>query len=54
MTYPFIPIGILALFIIYILYLLIVKKDIKKFKEVLYPGLFFLAIWGIIYYFWLM
>lgn len=30
MTYPFIPIGLIAIYIVYVLYLLIVKKDIKK------------------------
>jgi FtsH-binding integral membrane protein len=51
MTYPFIPIGLIAIFIAYVLYLLIVKKDIKKVKSVLYIGLFFIAIWVVIYYF---
>ena len=51
MMYPFIPIGLTAVFIVYVLYLLIIKKDIKKLKTVLYPGLFFIAIWAVIYYF---
>ncbi len=51
MTYPFIPIGLIAVFIVYILYLLIIKKDIKKLKSVLYPGLFFIVIWAVIYFF---
>ena len=51
MMYPFIPIGLIAVFIVYVLYLLIIKKDIKKLKTVLYPGLFFIAIWAVIYYF---
>jgi hypothetical protein len=54
MTYPLISIGLITLFIAYILYLLLIKKDLKKFKTVLYPGLFFIAIWAIIYYFLLM
>lgn len=49
MTRPLIPIGIIAVFIIYVLYLLIIKKDVKQLKTVLFPGLF----WAAIYYFWL-
>lgn len=51
MTYPFIPIGLIAVFILYILYLFVFKKDIQKVKTILYPGLFFIAVWAIIYYF---
>lgn len=51
MTYPFIPIGLITIFIVYVLYLLIFKKDIKKINSILYPGLFFVAIWGVIYFF---
>ena len=51
MTYPFIPIGLIAIFIVYVLYLLLIKKDIKKLKSNLNPGLFFIAIWVVIYYF---
>ena len=51
MTYSFIPIGLISIFILVILYLLIIKKDMKKLKKVLYPGLFFIAIWAVIYYF---
>jgi hypothetical protein len=51
MTYPFIPIGLISMFILVILYLLIIKKDMKQLKNVLYPGLFFIAIWAVIYYF---
>lgn len=51
MTYPFIPIGLIAIIIVYILYLLLIKKDTKKFRSILYPGLFFIAIWAVIYYF---
>lgn len=51
MTYPFIPIGLITIYIVYVLYLLIFKKDIKKINSILYPGLFFVAIWGVIYFF---
>jgi FtsH-binding integral membrane protein len=50
MTYPFIPIGLIIVFIVYVLYLLLIKKDLKKLKTVLYPGLFFIAIWAVIYF----
>jgi hypothetical protein len=50
MTYPFIAIGLTAVFIVYILYLLLIKKDIKKFKAVLFPALLFIAIWAVIYF----
>lgn len=53
MSYPFIPIGLFALLIIYALYLLVVKKDINKLKTILYPGLLFMAVWAVIYYVWL-
>lgn len=51
MTYPFIAVGLTAIFIVYVLYLLIIKRDMKKLKTVLYPSLFFIAVWGVIYYF---
>gem|GEM_PF-4937041 len=37
MTYPLILIGLIAIFIVHILYLMLIKKDIKKFKSILYP-----------------
>lgn len=51
MTYPFIAVGLIAVFIAYILYLLLIKKDFKTFRSVIYPGLLFIVIWGIIFYF---
>ncbi len=53
MARPFIPIGLIAIFIIYILYLVIIKQDIKRAKLFLYPGLFFIAVWAVIYFYWL-
>ncbi len=50
MTYPFAPIAFKSIFIVYVLYLLVIKKDMKKIKTVLYPALFFIAIWVVIYY----
>ncbi len=52
MTYPLIPIGLIIVFIAYVIYLAVVKKNLKsKFKTVVLPGLFFIAIWIVIYYF---
>jgi len=52
MIYPFITIGLLAVFIIYILYLAVVKKDLKsKMQTVVLPGLFFIGVWVVLYYF---
>lgn len=51
MTLPFIAIGLIAVFIIYVAYLAFVKKDLQKLKSVLLPGLFFIAMWAMIYYF---
>jgi FtsH-binding integral membrane protein len=51
MTYPFIPIGLIIIFLVYVLYMLIIKKDMNKLKPVLFIGLFFMAVWAVIYYF---
>ena len=46
-----IPIIMIVLFLLYVLYLAFVKKDLRKnLTTVLYPGLFFMTIWGVIYY----
>ncbi len=48
----FMPIVFILLFIFYVLYLMIVKKQLKQnLAGVVYPGLFFIAVWGILYYF---
>jgi len=51
MLYPIIPIVLVTLFFFYIFYLLLIKKDIKKLKTIVFPGLFFITIWAVIYYF---
>jgi hypothetical protein len=51
-TYPLIPIGLIAVFVVYILYLLLFRRDRRQAKVVLFPGLFFIAIWAAIYYLW--
>lgn len=51
MTYLFIPIGLTAVFIIYMLYIILFKEEKSKLKAIAYPGLLFIVIWIIIYYF---
>lgn len=48
----FIPLLMTVLFIVYVLYLAFFKKELKQqLTGVLYPGLFFLVVWSILYYF---
>ncbi len=52
MMYTYIPIGLLIVFIGYILYRAIVKKDLKsKVRTIVMPALFFIAVWAVLYYF---
>ncbi len=51
MLYPLIPIGLIAIFIVYVLFLIFIKKDKKQLKVVLYPGLCFIGVWAVIYFF---
>jgi hypothetical protein len=44
------PIFFIALFVVYLLYLLTIKKDTKSFKKVFFPGLFFIGIWAVLYW----
>lgn len=50
MLYPFITIGLLVAFIGYLLYVLLIKKDRAKLKTVLFPGIFFIGVWVVMYY----
>lgn len=43
--------GLLLVWIIYILYRLLVTKDLKKHIWEFYTGLIFMGIWGVIFYF---
>lgn len=48
----FFPIIFAVLFVLYVLYLALVKKQLKQnLNQVVFPGLFFIAVWGILYYF---
>ena len=53
MSYILIPFGLIAVFVVYVLYLLMIKKDMIKFKAVVIPGLFFIVVWLVLYYFML-
>ena len=50
MLHLILPILFGALFLIWFFYRVFVKGDIKKQKNSLYFGLFFLALWALIYY----
>ena len=51
MTYPFIPLFLILVFGACLIYFSLVKKDPKKTKAILYPGVFFIGIWVMMYYF---
>lgn len=53
MLYPLIALGFTVLLVFYILYLFLIKKDSQKAKSVLYPGLFFIVIWVVLYFLFL-
>jgi len=48
----FIVPGVIICFIIWVLYRLLIKKDIKKHLNEVYGGLAFIGVW-VILYFWL-
>jgi tellurite resistance protein TehA-like permease len=43
------PLVFIVLFVGWVLYRLLVKKDLKQNLNNLYLGIFFIAIWGLIY-----
>ena len=47
----YLPIAFATLFILWILFRLIVKRDLKKHLNTIYLGLFFGVVWAVIYYF---
>ena len=49
----YIPIALAVLFLAWILYRLLKKKDLKKQLNNLYVGLFFFAVWAVIYLFFI-
>lgn len=46
----YIPVVLAVLFTAWALYRLLIKKDLKTQLNNLYVGLFFFAVWGIIYW----
>lgn len=44
------PLILIGLFILYMLYVALIKKDLKNNLKYIYPGLFFVGIWGIFYF----
>ncbi len=54
MLYPFISIGLTAVFIIYLLYAGLVKKNLRsQLHTVVFPGLFFLIAWFVMFFLFL-
>lgn len=49
----YLPIAFLIIFIGWVLYRLLIKKDLKNNLNNVYVGLFFIGIWGLIYFFML-
>ncbi|WP_165917386.1 hypothetical protein [Flaviaesturariibacter aridisoli] len=49
----FFPLAFAAVFAGWVLYRLLVKKDLKRQLPNLYPGVFFIAVWAALYFFWL-
>ncbi len=47
----FLPIVFTALFILYVLYLAFIKKNLRaNLTQIIYPGLFFVAVWILLYF----
>jgi hypothetical protein len=44
------PFGLVALFILYALYRLLIARDAKKYQSELVLGSLFTLIWGVIYF----
>ncbi len=43
------PFGLLLVFVCWVLYRLIIKKDLRQHLPGLYAGVLFIAIWTVIY-----
>lgn len=50
MTYPLLPIGLIAAFLAYVGYVLLFKRDKKFMKQLWLPGVFFIVVWAVVYY----
>ncbi|MCR5860864.1 hypothetical protein LRS05_01310 [Flavobacterium sp. J372] len=50
-VYPLIAVFLAAFFVVYLLYLALVKRNIReKMQTVVLPGFFFLSVWAAIYF----
>jgi beta-lactamase class A len=47
----YLPIAFASIFILWVLYRMLVKKDLKKHLNTVYLGLFFGVVWAVIYFF---
>ncbi len=50
MLYWFIPLGLVAVFFGWILYHLLIKKDLRKYTSEMSFGFFFIGLWAVIYW----
>ncbi|MCQ4035300.1 hypothetical protein NOV28_05830 [Kaistella montana] len=51
MSFVMLPAILTVVLVVYLIYLYFWKKDAATFKAVLYPGLFFVLAWVILYWF---
>ncbi len=51
MAYMILPALLTVAYIGYLVYLFFWKRDVMKFRAVLYPGLVFISMWALLYYF---
>ncbi len=49
----FMPIGFLIVFIVWLLYRVLIKKDIKQHLNTVYISFVFFGIWTMIYFLWI-
>lgn len=47
----YLPVAFIVLFAGWVLYRLLIKKDLRQNLNSLYAGLFFIALWGLVYCF---
>lgn len=47
----YLPLVLITLFIGWVLYRLLIKRDLKQQLNTVYLGVFFIAVWGVIYTF---
>ena len=50
MTRPIMLLGFVVVFLGWVLYRLLIKRDLRKNLQGLYLGLFFIAVWVVLYF----